>query len=250
MKGIRFPQDSRFQRRMVLIFSCLLLSAVVAVAVVWIIEVLSSSAHGFSDRLAEATVIIAGATLLLAFIAALLALLAYAVATGLPNLELQVRFEFSELNKPVFRAHVAENSWLEAERFKQTMGTISLRNINGYSARNPAVVVRLIGMAFTTGDQVPSTEWVIIDFANTIGIKAVQWDGGPTFSIHGHSVRRLPVLDLVRLQQIPPWGKPALAFELLADGGYRREITVPVDFAVDQQSQFPSQGSTEVPGWL
>ena len=90
----------------------------------------------------------------------------------------------------------------------------------------------------------------MIDFSNTHGITAMQWDGGPSYSIHGHSTRRLPNLFLTNLWAISDLGTPALVFEILADG-YRKEITLPVDFTVDGKSQFVPEGGTRVnPEWI
>ena len=76
-----FRRDSRLRRRTVIIALCALLIVVTALAAVWINAVLSSSAHDFSDRLAEGSAIIAGGTLVLALIAAVVAVMAYAAAT-------------------------------------------------------------------------------------------------------------------------------------------------------------------------
>jgi hypothetical protein len=227
----------------------LVLLVVTALVALWVNAVLSSSSHTFSDRLAEASAIIAGGTLLLALIAAVVAVMAYAAATGLPDLKLQVRFEFSDPNRPVFKAQLDEQGWVAGDRFKQTVGTISLRNDSGYSARNPAVIVRLKGMAFLQGEYSTSDAWVVIDFANTVGIISVQWDGGPNYSIHGHSTRTLPKLDFDRLWHIPNFGKPSLSFELLADG-YRREITVPVNFKVNEHLLYATKEDEQVARWL
>jgi hypothetical protein len=245
----RVRQDSRLQRRAAIAALGLVLVVVTALVALWVDAVLSSSSHTFSDRLAEASAIIAGGTLLLALIAAVVAMMAYAAATGQPDLRLQVRFEFSHPNRPVFSANVDQQNWIAADRFKQTWGTISLRNDSGYPARNPAVIVRLKGMAFLWDEYSNSDEWVIIDFANTVGILSVQWDGGPNYSIHGHSTRALPRLNLDRLWHIPVRGKPALSFELLADG-YKRDITVPVNFIVDEQPIFPTDEKDQAPDWL
>jgi hypothetical protein len=81
------------------------------------------------------------------------------------------------------------------------------------------------------------------------GITIVQWDGGSTYSIHGHSTRRLPDLQFSNLWYIPGGGKPAITFEILAEG-YRKEITLPVDFTVDGRSQFPREDGKINPEWM
>jgi hypothetical protein len=198
-------------------------------------------------------VVFAGATLLLAGIAAVVALLAYAVSTGLPDIEVSLRFPFSRVNNLEFVADLQSDGRLRARQFKQTNATVLLHNKSSYPARNPAVLVRLNAMVFTHGTMKPVTqsaepvfymgkdplgEWVIIGYSNTNGTTAVQWDGGLNFSIHGNSIRKLPNLDLDNLTGIPEWGTPEITLEILADG-YRRVVTLPVDFTVDDESRFP-----------
>jgi hypothetical protein len=87
---------------------------------------LASPQENFPNRLAESGDIFGAATLLLTVIAALVALRAYAVSTGLPDLRVKIEFEFSYPNRPVFRARVADDGGLRAEHFKQTSGTMSV----------------------------------------------------------------------------------------------------------------------------
>jgi hypothetical protein len=61
---------------------------------------------------------------------------------------------------------------------------------------------------------------------------ALQWDGGPNYSIHGNSTRYLPELDLQGLHGIRE--RPLkIVIRLLADGYNRREIILPVEFTDD-----------------
>jgi hypothetical protein len=236
-------------RSLLISFGVALLLVVVCTTAIVIAKVSASSAP-LADRIGEAGDILAGGTLLLAAIAAVVALLAYAVTTGLPRLRLKVLFEFSEPNQPAFQATVNEQGWVKADSFEQTMCMITIGNLSGYfSARNPAVVVRLNGMALQTNEVSPSREWVIIEHTNPVGVTAVQWDGGSA-SIHGRSSRQLPMLDLEDLCHIPEWGMPSIRFELLAEGGYQRWITIPVDFKVDGQSKFPRQKREKLPAWI
>jgi hypothetical protein len=63
------------------------------------------------------------------------------------------------------------------------------------------------------------------------------------------STRRLPDLQFSDLWYLPGGGKPAITFEILAEG-YRKEITLPVDFTVDGQSQFPREDGKTNPEWM
>jgi hypothetical protein len=220
---------------------CALLVAVAAGTAVWIALVLSSHAHSFSDRLAETGVIIAGATLVLALIAAVVAVMAYAAATGLPDLKLRVSFPFSAVNRPRFKAYAGEEGWLYAEGFKQITGTILLRNESRYSAKNPAVTVRLDNLYVANSPEAPSLNgWIVIGFASTLGVTTVQWDGGPNYSVHGKSSRQLPPLNLQQLRYPVGRGPAGLWFELLADG-YRREVYLPVELRLTAEQEEPAE---------
>jgi hypothetical protein len=243
--------DSRDKRRMAIGCLCVVLLVVMAGVAVWVALVLSSNAHSFSDRLAEAGVIIAGGTLVLALIAAVVAVMAYAAATGQPDLKLQVSFPFSTVNRPKIKAHRGkEEGWLLADHFKQTTGTVLLRNESVYSAKNPAVIVRLVNLYFLDNlDALRVAGWVVIGFANTLGITAVQWDGGPNYSVHGKSVRQLPPLSLQQLKHPLYRGPAGLSFELLADG-YRREVYVPVELLLTPEQEEPAEQEPAEPEHL
>jgi hypothetical protein len=173
--------------------------------VILTIRALTSSAD-LADRLAAAGDVLVGATLLLAAVAAVVALLAYAVSTGLPDIGLRVEFKDSSPNNPVFTGVTAAGGvvccGLEDEI--RLTAKILLRNESAYSATNPAFVVRLHAMTFQplihNQEQRDKFEgnWTVTDsrpFAADIGgFTEIQWDGGPAYSIHGHSTRRLPDL--------------------------------------------------------
>jgi len=188
--------------------------------------VILDGSSDFSDRLTEVGDVIAGATLILTIVAAVVALLAYAAATGLPDLRIQVDFPFSELNKPSFSAIFQAGGTVEPHDFKQLSCTVRVRNDSKYSAKNPAIVVRLHDMAFLPGEEI--RDWVIIGFVTTYGVTAAQWDGGTNYSIHGGSVRILPALWLHKLHTVPN-PDPYIEVDILADG-YNRRVKIPVEF--------------------
>jgi hypothetical protein len=244
--------DSRRRRLVAIIALCALLFVVTAVVAVWVNSVTSSPAHSLSDRMAEDTVIIAGGTLALALIAAVVAVMAFAAATGRPDLKLQISFPFSNPNDPVFFGEAGEDGLFVADI--NVTGTISLLNESDYSAKNPSVVVHLNAMAFTPDESTYNKEWVVTS-GGEAGVKTVQWDGGPIYSIHGHSRRQLPELDLSKVREEPelpgffgPSFRPSLEFEILAEG-YRRVVNVPVRFT-EQGRPFGSFGSFEGRWWI
>lgn len=244
----RLRHDSRVQRRAALRLYGILLIGAVAVTGAWAWLIWQGSGST-ADHLAETGDLLTGGTLALALIAGFVALQAYAAATGLPDLEFQITFGFSLPNRPVLRATSDEYGQFQiAAPFRQIYSTVTVRNMSGYSARNPAVIIRLRAMAFSPS--LESKGWVDIDFAQTQGVTAVQWDGGD-YSIHGRSSRRLPGLDFTGLHTIPEWGEPAFVIELLAEGGYRREIEIPVRFIPDDnewEEEIPA--SDRPPSWL
>ena len=70
------------------------------------------------------------------------------------------------------------------------------------------------------------------------------------YSIHGHSTRRLPDLQFSDLWYIPGLEKqPFLTFEILADG-YRKVVSIPVDFKANGESRFPRKDRKVNPGWM
>jgi hypothetical protein len=243
------------RKRQVLLYTYTALVLLTAAGILgWAVNVWSSARPAPTDRLAEVGDILALGTLALAAIAGFVALQAYASATGLPDLQLQIRFPFSENNQPAFRAEVPDDgTMLTSVPFKQTSSTIILWNTSVYSARNPALVVRLNNMAYVPGEYDSNVDngWTTLEFVTTFGATALQWDGGPTYSIHGKSKRYI-ALDLTRLTSVPrpadseKWLSLSLDFELLAEG-YRRQITVPVNFTLDGQPQVPFR---PMPEWL
>jgi hypothetical protein len=190
-------QDSAFRRAVFLGTTGTAVAVITLVTVILTVIALTSSADS-ADRLAAAGDVLVAATLLLAAVAALVALLAYAVSTGPPDLKLSMRFDFSEANNPKFSAEIGEDGKVAAIVLRQLRGKVSVRNDSGYSARNPAVVVRLRAMVYLPEDHrieretdstsiwaSPAGHWAVINFIAQYGIAAVQWDGGPTPSYAG-----------------------------------------------------------------
>jgi hypothetical protein len=77
--------------------------------------------------------------------AGFVAVQAYKAATGLPDLRIQVSFEYSEKNAPAFEADARDDGSARARPFKQTSGRIVIQNLSDYSPRNPSVVLRRLG---------------------------------------------------------------------------------------------------------
>jgi hypothetical protein len=225
---------------------------VVVLATVLVTVIPLSSFTTTGDRLAWTGDVLVGATLLLAAIAAIVALVAYAVSTGLPDIQIKVELTESDPNDLAFEA---KHGYETSGELGSDVGKVLLRNESGYSAKNPALIVRLheIILYPPEGD----TDWAVIDsewyeeedftvaarkeVSIWQGSTAIQWDGGPTYSIHGHSTRRLPDIKFLDLRYLPPRNRPAaLTFEILAEG-YRKIVFIPVDIIVDGKSLYPRE---------
>lgn len=102
-----------------------------------------------------------------------------------------------------------------------------------FPAREPRVIVRLNAMAFTAEtDGRFLDDWAVLDVVDTIGITAIEWEGGLGYSIHPHSVRRLPGFYLNDLRWKEEWGNPGFTIEILLDN-IRQVSYLPVDFEVN-----------------
>jgi hypothetical protein len=211
-------RDSRRRRRLWLGVSSVLLFAVTASVLALVISVVGSQSGRFSDRLAETGDWLAGGTLVLAAFAGLVALKAYASATGLPNLKLSLIIEGPQIPGDDFEPERPGYTRRVTGPFRFY---IAIRNDSDYSARNPAVIMRLPGNYLATESSQIGENWTITDGTNN-QIFSVQWDGGATYSIHGHSIRKIRLdVGFVILQT----RDRSVKFELLAEG-YRREVQI------------------------
>jgi hypothetical protein len=198
--------------------------------------------------------LLVGMSVLIA-IGAILTMRAHRASASFPDLKLQVCFPSSPPNRPGFLASRDESlHGLKTISAEQTIATLSLRNRSAFSARNPTVIIRFNAMAHLPRygqdadpggetaivDQSPS-EWVTIEVVDSVGITAMQWDGGRGYSIHGFSTRRLPRLNLHRLYHYPHMGDPEVTVELTVKDGYSRRLSIPVRFLTDEEWSFQQQ---------
>jgi hypothetical protein len=212
----RWWRDPRAKRRFLLGLYSFLLLAVMAAVLVRVVSVAGSESPGLSDRLAEAGDWLAGGTLALAAIAGLVALQAYASATGLPDLRLSLIIDGPPIPEVDPDPERPINPQTVTGPFKFH---IAIKNDSGYSARNPAVVMRLPGNYLATRSSRIGEGWTVTDGAYN-QIMSVQWDGGAAYSIHGHSTRKIRLdVGFVILQSLDR----SVKFELLAEG-FRREV--------------------------
>ena len=135
---------------------------------------------------------------------------------GLPKLRIQLACEFSKPNNPLFEADRLDDNVIRARKSEQLSSRIAIWNDGPYPAREPRVIVRLNGMAFTAGSESRHLDgWSPLDIVGAIGITAIEWEGGLGYSIHPHSVRRLPGFHLSDLRWKEEWGEPGFIIEIL-----------------------------------
>ena len=92
MSSAVFRSGLGLRRRVLLLTYTAVLLVVMSATIIFVVLILSNQHDALADRTAETADVVAGSTLLLAFIAALIALQAYAAVTGLPSLKIQLRF--------------------------------------------------------------------------------------------------------------------------------------------------------------
>ncbi len=199
------------------------------------------------DRVAVIGNFLSLGTLLLALAAGIIALLAYSAATGLPELRAMITTPLGGHREMlVFGDRTAEGA-IFAATSELNIVNIVVKNTSKYSARTPAVIVEF--WSGITADRYSATPgWTPIEIFDIPGgtkmVRAVQWDGGPNYSIHGQSTRFLPELNLQGLYPSSLWNSRSsdppfceIRLRLLADG-YTRTTIKPliVTFTFDPHS--------------
>jgi hypothetical protein len=210
-------RDSGTRRRVVLGFYAVLLLAVAGAIGAVIVSVMSSRSVALSDRLAETGDWLAGGTLALAAIAGLVALQAYASATGLPRLDVLCYFERVQTKE---KSNESSPGQILSGPFTII---IRLRNDSGYSARNPAVALEVFGAEFSAETPAIGEGWTIPS-GNLEAFTEVQWDGGPVYSIHGYWARRLR-FTVSHVRYYESVSQPKVVINVLAEG-YRKQVSV------------------------
>jgi|SRR5579859_3069132 len=219
--------DRQARRKYMLVGFGLLLGCVTAAVLIASLIELHSKA---GDHIAVIGNFFALGALVLALGAGVVALLAFAEATGLPNLQLKFILPFSHPNEPTLPKAETRTGGeaLTTVPRHQTQATVYIKNDSHYSGKNPAVIVHLNNMVLLPHGYEATEDWKAIEYYSTQGITVLRWDG-PTALIHGNSEYRLPPLILQGLAY--GIGTPSLTFEILADG-YRRQspINIPIRY--------------------
>ena len=239
------------QRKLALRLGYLVLIGVGAGTTLWSYHIWTRSAY-------QPTVgdVFSLGTLVITFFAVVIALLAYQVSTGSPDLELGIMLYGGK--KPychVLHFKTSDKRWAElSEWFKaehdfsvaklgddrdgwKKIAYIWINNHSKYPARNPAVVVRFgdvdkptLGLckSWQTADDLPWKD--TSSTSSGIVVVTTQWDG--EHPIHGFSTRRVPNLPLVTLFSSQTERPVIFHIDLLADG-YRKTEKITIDFTVE-----------------
>jgi hypothetical protein len=230
----RWRKDAVFQWGFLFLLGGASLVVIVPISAILIALILTSSLDS-ADRLAAVGDVLVGATLLLGLAAALVTLLAFMTALGPPNLRVQLACECSKPNNPVFQSDRLADGTFRARQFKQLSVRIALWNDSLFPAKEPRVIVRLNAMALTAeSDSQFQGGWTVLDVVDTVGITGIEWEGGPGYSIHPNSVRRLPGFYLNNLRWKQEWGNPGFIIEVLLDN-LRTVFHVPANFEFDDE---------------
>ena len=185
------------QRPMLAVYLALLTlvtAATIALAGIWLNS-------GADDRLAVIANILSLGTFALALVAGVIALAAYIAATGKPDLIPQIMINGEYPAEMTFALDV-NNYIRESDGMKALILDITLRNESGYAARTPALLIELHGAVIARQEYSSAPAWTPIEAPSHL-ITAMQWDGGPNYSIHGESYRQLPPVNFGGLRKLP-----------------------------------------------
>ena len=172
--------------------------------------------------------VIAGTSLVLIGVTAIVALLAYLAATGAPDLVPSIAFRFSDENTPVFSVEsLPSTPHVAVISFRQTEGIVRVTNRSRFSARNPGMHVGFQNVG--RFDPQLNRGWTIVSYANQVGPTAIQWDGGVDGLIHGKWSRTLPQLDFDGVAAVAGI-ESSITITVVADGFGPREWTFPIRF--------------------
>lgn len=170
-----------------------------------------------SDVIGAMGIALGIATLLLAFIASVVAVAAYAVATQAPDLEPQILFPGCDINLPVL---ITDPSQTQIGAFAkivpgQLLARVRIYNHSTFPGRNPSFRIQLVNLGGVKVGQA-AQQWEITD-GDANGSTSFQWDSNGTISAHARWATYLPNLRLDGLMTIGV-GTPQIRLEVIAEG--------------------------------
>jgi hypothetical protein len=182
-------------------------------------------------RIAVIGDVFAAGALIIAVIAGVVAIRAYAAAAGRPDLVPIIRFPGSAPNEPRL---LVDPHWSSSNGkirvladFQQLRAELSIRNDGRFSARTPALRVHLEGLSGLRLDVKQHPRWQP-QITGPNGYVCMQWDGGADGPVHGNWERYLPKLNFKNVMVMDPDAEPpVIRLEVVAEG-YRCERAVPI----------------------
>jgi hypothetical protein len=229
---------------MLTFYAFMLIGLAIAVLVIVLVWLTSKS----DDRLTVVANWLAAGTLALAFLAGLVALQAYANASGIPDLKVRFSLPSGHPNEPrfVISEQVAYSS--DIEPATQMMAAITVKNDSLYAARWPALLVSFDHMAIDRRQYSAGPGWQDTESLDEEGdAVTLQWvSAGP---IHGKTYRHI-LLNLAGLYRVPNGGQPTINIRLIADGYRPRDVPFTVVFDTEGTPGISPGAPTKTPEWL
>lgn len=217
----------RYRRWIPVVTAALLGGSGLAVAgsIVWGWSFGLSKSNSNETTLVSAVVALAAFLLLAA--GTVVAVIAYMLATGAPDLEPELSFRFSYPNAPVFSLDPESGSGKQPRiaGWRQVEGKVYLHNRSAYSAKHPGFRIDFLGLGGFDPSRNPG--WTPLAVANMVGVMSIQWDGGADYLVHGRWIRPLPDLNFDGV------------FMLANDSITALEVTVAADGLMPQRSRIP-----------
>jgi hypothetical protein len=193
-----------------------------------------------ADQLATEAVVIAAGTFLLAVVAGVLALVAFAQSLQRPSVEVWFGFRFTDRTLQPPReerapqrsiqalsalkgdAIVARSTWPEVWVLPTALLDLTVTNSGEVTARNVVVTVTIHELLVPLDYALPPG-WICLDHDTEAGVTRLQWDGGTDLAVHPQVPRSLP--DVILKSSVRPFGKPWVRVSVVADGAPLRDDT-------------------------
>jgi hypothetical protein len=129
----------------------------------------------------------------------------------------------------------------------ECVASIIVLNTSSHEARSPSLIIGFRGTVIKADMYTGSRGWTpTARDPATDDILALQWDGGPKYTIKANSSFDLPELNLHGLSRFGA-DLPEITMRLLADGYSRAEIVLAIEFLMDPPLPFTENAPPE---WL
>ena len=215
------------------IFGVVFIAATALAAYVW-----QTKYSDPASQLGAITAGIAVSGLLLSVLAVMAAAAAY--IARIPRLSVEICFPLGLVNThhlPITASPPPEQH-LDNSDSRLLTATVRVLNASRYSAKNPTIIIRLVGMFHV--EEWRNRGWTVVDRGSNAGVLALGWEGEFI-----HARKDLPQIDLTGVWTLID--QPcALHIELSADGYRPKPVIQPIallqrpDWIAWAQSQTPA----------